>query len=74
MENCIDINLDVSKKACARNFPKAPRGSPRKGQKIQKAQIQPSKTSFDRENDTDYEYKYPLEYGVGPCSRNRKNS
>ena len=55
MENCIDINPEISKKACAKNFPKAPRGSPREEQKI-KAQIQPSKTSFDRENDTDYEY------------------
>ena len=43
-----------------KNFPKASRGSPREGQKIQKAQIQPSETSFDRENDIDYEYNLTI--------------
>jgi hypothetical protein len=53
MENCIDINLDISKKACAKNFPRATRGSPREGQKIQNGQIQASKTSFNGENNAD---------------------
>ena len=74
MENGIDINPDIFKKACAKNFPRMPRRSPRKGQKIQKAQIQPNKTSLDRENDTDYEYNYLLVFGVDCCSRNLKNS
>ena len=74
MENCIDINPDISKKVCAKNFPKAPRGSPRVGQKIQKAQIQPRNTPFDRENDTDHEYNNLLAFGVRPWSRNFKNS
>jgi hypothetical protein len=74
MENCIGFNPDIQKPACAKNSPKAPRGAPREGQKIQKAQIHPSKTSFDRENDTDYEYNYLLAFGVGSRSRNLKNS
>ena len=54
MENCVDINLDISKKANANNLPRAPRGSPKVRQKMQKGQIQPCKTSSDRENDADF--------------------
>ena len=43
MENCIDINPDISKNACAKNFPKAPRGSPTEWKKFKKLKFSPAK-------------------------------
>jgi hypothetical protein len=55
MKNYTDMHLDLSKKIGAKIFPGATRGSPREVPKIQQGQIQPNKTSFNRENDADFE-------------------
>jgi hypothetical protein len=43
VENYIDIRLDISEKAFAKNFPWAPRGSPREGKKFKKLKFSPAK-------------------------------
>jgi hypothetical protein len=74
MKNYTDMHLDLSKKIGAKIFPGATRGSPREVPKIQQGQIQPNKTSFNRENDADSECKYLLAFTNRCCSKNPKNA
>jgi hypothetical protein len=43
MENCIGICLEISKKAFAKNFPRAPRGSPREFKNFKKVKFSSAK-------------------------------